>query len=1564
MYKLNSMLALVICVLRAVTMMCLELYLTDWLYSYHRNDGAEKPETSVKGNQAFGEDLLLHSLESDRYGPSVQKYISKYLDDDLNTFLSANRLKKEKGDKDGIASAQTLSRTIKAATRHIDAEGKKNFTKQQSVSMLNLSAEMNSITPPTTPNLHDVQTLEAMWNQTSNPSTTGIRSVIESQILQEKEAVSPLRQQDIKRKMKKRQCHKIRLQERDAKSAQNDADTSSSNGAISVELKSQFSCLPSRPLYQSSARTNNLSLTNSIKTLALNAPDCPIDRIQFFKSFTQVVRKGKKGGTAAFVANSNNSLNAGGFIELVFKQELRDLIWLEVKGWIGSRTMIEEDSYLCSQRKKIPQTLQNVMKFSVVTQRSRCNTMAIVAEDSSTPVPDSRKVSQDMASSNHSALSEVQNDLRALIDADKLAASVAIKLNIKDAADKCVPEETSTPGESSSIISPTGEDDCNCSETLSRICRFCVDKETEALEQVCEILADLDEMEHLYPCTKALAYDYPAYASEALTARMKSLYLYVNITKDMREKINLLAKLFQIQNRDAAGWPNFTRDEKDDITESCEATPVPEDVHGYSYRLSAQAPVVSTPNKQVHFKSPAHQLSKDCTSSNNSDRTMSAPESPEVHVPHSPFDNSTSSKTSSGYGSVLTRENLFFQKQPSIYRRYVDKALKHKGLRYLYHQISHILRPSLYRVHAALKKPSSFTYAEAVTSTSKLSVTEHPKGLKKTPPVSRESFQELSTYGVWSASYQQMALPTFHRPFLFLLRITIDVLHECLRLRLEQQPEQPSAVSVGQLIRECKEVLRAGVQIRQRYVNLAQTVLGEGGTDAIEAQLDQFDDDLKTMLQVYLKYLEQYMFFMQKVSTQTASTLKQKGYLEQEWNFVRTFAPHIHDGEALAANKFCLMASDLLTSIGDYIQVGIDECFSNFNETLAAAPQNVSIFRKGILSSCRKFKAVFQEAAGRACQATAFAKSLRKDLEFAAEFHSNVEFDMLLSRLKDTGHIRVFAPNCLNHVMFVPSYMQGSESNIWHLVDLTCGGRSVESDFEICGYLLVIESPERDISWTGITVVLEPTVETTISLSHVQVDGVLFVVNQPSHLEIQSRQFQQVMTGSLRIHKQQTSCNRTIARALDDLKEEALEIQNKISHSLHLIYDQVDVVRVERLEDHERCSLQNRCLDVFHQGFKFAFEYETSLIRLITGNLRIKLAKQLISFALQWIKFVVNKCEKGKGFKTRWASQGMQYLSVAMEPQYLQDLTDEEFNFLKTEVDKFLDHVYNSSDKVLKASPVINSSLNVQGPYSVLVSAQSNKPLASSLNFQRSQSVNSVKLYFGDKGLLTLDNTGEANDKGTRLEEWAQKKSASKDSLRVSLRRVAEADNDVHVIDKKPMERVRIATFQLEEKRRKKLQELGLIGDISDVVIQRAPLQITARRVTFPWQRGFKIGEGRFGKVYTAVNNSTGELIAMKEIHLQPNDHRAVKETIDEIKTFEGIKHKNLVRYYGVEIHREDLYIFMEYCNEGTLESAVQLNLPEQLVRKYTRHLLEAVNVLHENGIVHRDIKSKLKDSV
>ena len=67
--------------------------------------------------------------------------------------------------------------------------------------------------------------------------------------------------------------------------------------------------------------------------------------------------------------------------------------------------------------------------------------------------------------------------------------------------------------------------------------------------------------------------------------------------------------------------------------------------------------------------------------------------------------------------------------------------------------------------------------------------------------------------------------------------------------------------------------------------------------------------------------------------------------------------------------------------------------------------------------------------------------------------------------------------------------------------------------------------------------------------------------------------------------------------------------------------------------------------------------------------------------------------------------------------------------------------------------------------------------------------------------------------------------------------------------------------------------------------------------------------------------------MAMKEIPLQPNDHKTRKNVADGLRIFESVHHKHLINHYGFEVHREEMLIFMEYCPEGTLE---------ELVRKYS----------------------------
>ena len=115
-------------------------------------------------------------------------------------------------------------------------------------------------------------------------------------------------------------------------------------------------------------------------------------------------------------------------------------------------------------------------------------------------------------------------------------------------------------------------------------------------------------------------------------------------------------------------------------------------------------------------------------------------------------------------------------------------------------------------------------------------------------------------------------------------------------------------------------------------------------------------------------------------------------------------------------------------------------------------------------------------------------------------------------------------------------------------------------------------------------------------------------------------------------------------------------------------------------------------------------------------------------------------------------------------------------------------------------------------------------------------------------------------------------------------------------------ERFALATHDFEESLNKQRLEKGMIGKILDKARREDRIHIKSKTVNFSWQRGNKIGQGRFGKVYTAINNETGDIMAMKEIQLQPNDHKTLRNVADELRIFESIHHKHLINHYGVEV--------------------------------------------------------------
>ncbi|KAI1305448.1 kinase-like domain-containing protein [Xylaria venustula] len=157
------------------------------------------------------------------------------------------------------------------------------------------------------------------------------------------------------------------------------------------------------------------------------------------------------------------------------------------------------------------------------------------------------------------------------------------------------------------------------------------------------------------------------------------------------------------------------------------------------------------------------------------------------------------------------------------------------------------------------------------------------------------------------------------------------------------------------------------------------------------------------------------------------------------------------------------------------------------------------------------------------------------------------------------------------------------------------------------------------------------------------------------------------------------------------------------------------------------------------------------------------------------------------------------------------------------------------------------------------------------------------------------------------------------------------------------------------------------IEDDGDTVV---PSQREARIHT-PWPqqpivRYAKInplGSDQFGEVYRAVNMHTGKILAVKSLKRSVHtseDAKRYKVMKREVEIFTRLSHTHIVDCIGAQIQDSGEVKILMGLKEGTLQSFVEGGNPmdqHKLGRTVLNHMLQALDYLAKQGLVHRDVK-------
>lgn len=118
------------------------------------------------------------------------------------------------------------------------------------------------------------------------------------------------------------------------------------------------------------------------------------------------------------------------------------------------------------------------------------------------------------------------------------------------------------------------------------------------------------------------------------------------------------------------------------------------------------------------------------------------------------------------------------------------------------------------------------------------------------------------------------------------------------------------------------------------------------------------------------------------------------------------------------------------------------------------------------------------------------------------------------------------------------------------------------------------------------------------------------------------------------------------------------------------------------------------------------------------------------------------------------------------------------------------------------------------------------------------------------------------------------------------------------------------------------------------------------------------IGDGTYGSVVKAVNQETGELVAIKKMKRK---YYSWEECVQlrEVQTLRKLNHANIVKLKEVIRENNELYFVFEHLHANLYQAMSESDrpFPEAKIRNIIYQVLQGLAYMHKLGYFHRDLK-------